>query len=305
MIVTSRDEEPPFHDELVGRGLIIPLGVPGVVGRNNTFEMVLAGVNQHISRTVADDGAEVMHFPPVIPRRLVEQSGFLGSFPHLAGTVFSFEGDDADHAELQAQVAAGGDWSTFLKMTDVALSSAACYPAYPTCRGSLPFAGRLIDLTSYCFRREPSPDPARLQAFRMREHVRLASPEVVLDWRARWIERGASILRALGLAVEVVPASDPFFGRRGKWLAASQRDQKLKLEAVVSITSSERPTAVMSLNYHEDHFASTFGIVTAEGGVAHTACLGFGLERIVLALFQVHGFDPDRWPEPVRHRLWT
>ena len=52
------------------------------------------------------------------------------------------------------------------------------------------------------------------------------------------------------------------------------------------ITSAEKPTAVVSTNYHLDHFGVPFGIKTADGAVAHSACVGFGLERIALALFK-------------------
>ena len=45
------------------------------------------------------------------------------------------------------------------------------------------------------------------------------------------------------------------------------------------------------------------GSTTADGAVAHTACLGFGLERIVLALMQTHGLDPAAWPDEVRGAL--
>jgi hypothetical protein len=38
--------------------------------------------------------------------------------------------------------------------------------------------------------------------------------------------------------------------------------------------------------------------------MAHTACLGFGLERVTLALIKTHGFDPLSWPSAVRSRLW-
>ena len=45
--------------------------------------------------------------------------------------------------------------------------------------------------------------------------------------------------------------------------------------------------------------------------MAHTACVGFGLERIALALYRQHGFDRDTWPSsvrealgPVKLRLW-
>ena len=43
-------------------------------------------------------------------------------------------------------------------------------------------------------------------------------------------------------------------------LAASQRDQKLKFELLVPITSQEKPTACLSFNYHQDHFGSLWGI---------------------------------------------
>ncbi len=64
------------------------------------------------------------------------------------------------------------------------------------------------------------------------------------------------------------------------------------------------PTACASFNHHREHFGSTYGLELAEGGIAHTACLGFGHERIVLALLRTHGLDPEGWPEAVRSELW-
>ena len=86
-------------------------------------------------------------------------------------------------------------------------------------------------------------------------------------------------------------------------LAVNQRDRRLKLEIVVPIASEERPTPIISLNYHEDHFGTAFGIVTADGRPAHTSCVGFGLERMALALFRRHGFDRPAWPAAVRREL--
>jgi hypothetical protein len=47
-----------------------------------------------------------------------------------------------------------------------------------------------------------------------------------------------------------------------------------------------------------------YGLRTADGEVAHTACLGFGLERVVLALLHTHGLDLHAWPAAVRGKLW-
>jgi seryl-tRNA synthetase len=153
------------------------------------------------------------------------------------------------------------------------------------------------------FRHEPSEDPARMQCFHQRELVRLGAPDEVWAWREAWCERGLALLRGLGLAAERDRASDPFFGRGGRMLAANQRVQELKFELLVPIAGDE-PTAVTSFNYHEEHFAEIYGVRLPDGAIAHTACLGFGQERIVLALLRTHGLDPQSWPDEVRGQLW-
>jgi seryl-tRNA synthetase len=139
--------------------------------------------------------------------------------------------------------------------------------------------------------------------FHQREIVRLGEPDTVAAWRDAWRDRSVELLRGAGLDARFDVASDPFFGRSGRLLARSQRAQALKFEVLVQIAGPE-PTAVASFNYHQDHFSSTYGIAMQDGGgPAHTACLGFGLERITLALLRTHGLDLQAWPRPVREKL--
>ena len=294
-----------FRDELVERGILIDSGVPGLYGRGETFESIRRALDALITELSSADGPESMSFPPLIPRRTLETIGYLHSFPHLAGSVFSFEGDEAQALSQGELADRHEDWSGHQTMTELVLVPAACYPVYPAvaARGPLPPGGIVVDAGGgWVFRHEPSEDPARLQMFHQREIVRLGAPDDVLAWRDTWSQRGLELFARLGLAAERDRASDPFFGRSGRMLAANQREQELKFELLVQI-AGEEPTALASFNYHQDHFAAKFGLTLADGGGAHTACLGFGQERIVLALLRNHGLDPDGWPAEVRREL--
>lgn len=303
-MATTQSRAQELHADLVRHKLIVPGGVAGVFRRGAVFEDVVQRFDALVSRVTEKDGAERMFFPPILDRKVFEKSGYLDSFPHLAGAVFSFEGTDAQHQELAARAREGKPWSDLLTMTEIILPPAACYNVYPSCTGVVPDNGRIVDTTNWIFRHEPSPEPTRMQSFRMREVVRVGTGELCLAWRDTWLQRGLALLQSLELPARAAVASDPFFGRAGRLLAQNQTQQELKFEIVIPIISDESPTAVCSFNYHQGHFGEIFDIRTQDGSVAHSACLGFGMERIAMALFETHGMVPAEWPAAVRERLW-
>jgi seryl-tRNA synthetase len=137
----------------------------------------------------------------------------------------------------------------------------------------------------------------------MREFVCMGTDKEVMDFRGRWICQGEELARQLGVQYRIAPASDPFFGRVGKLAAMIQVEQALKFELLIPILSEDQPTACMSFNYHRDHFGTTWGLRTATGEAAHTACVAFGVDRLALALFASHGTDLRSWPVSVREAL--
>jgi seryl-tRNA synthetase len=284
--------------------LFRPSGVDGLHARTARFERVVDGLQGLITRH-REPGVEVLRFPPVMSRRNLEKSGYLHSFPNLLGAVCCLHGNETEIRAAVDRPDEKGGWTASLAATDLVLSPAACYPVYPLAaeRGAVPANGATFDVACDCFRHEPSRNIDRMQSFRMREYVFIGAPEQVTAFRARWIERAQGIARQLGLTHQLAGASDPFFGRVGKIMAVSQMEQALKLEMLIPVRSAEEPTACMSFNCHRDHFGATWGLRCADGAVAHTGCVAFGIDRLALALFAQHGLDLNKWPRSVRTAL--
>lgn len=289
---------------LLAAGVLADLGAPGMFGFGAEFTRAFDALDALYVATFAHLNAEVWRFPPVEPKAVFEGTGYVASFPQLTGSVGVFGGGTAEHAELLRVRADGGRWEDLLEPSGLMLGPAACHPLYAVIGGTLPEGGRSYDVLGSCFRHEPSPDPMRMQAFRMHEFVHAGTEASALAHRDAAVPLLLAMLGSLGLGVAAVPANDPFFGRTGKILASSQRDGSLKFEVVTEVYGDhEPPTAIASANYHEDHFASAFGIRDADGQVARTSCVGLGMERTLLALFARHGMTIAQWPESVRSAL--
>jgi len=294
-----------FRAQLVSEGLLVRTGVDGLYGRSGVFEDIIEGIDRVVVAAGAEQRADRYRFSPVFPRADFDRTDYLASFPDLTGSIHTFVGSEREHADILAKHAEGGSWGDLLTQSEVMLASAACHPAYPMLSGELPAGGRRLDIYGYCFRHEPSIDPARMQAFRQHEFVFVGPAADAVTHREYWVERGMDVLSRLRLPAAAEVANDPFFGRVGRMLAANQREESLKVELVVHLYDGLGDgTAVVSCNCHLDHFGKNFEIYTNDGEVAHSACVGFGMERLALALLKHHGLDIAIWPASVREALW-
>jgi seryl-tRNA synthetase len=303
---TPSAPESVAHDPLqhIGAAIFHRLGVDGVYARTGVYENIVERLDAYIS-SLRDPAAEILRFPPVMSRHQLEKSGYLKSFPNLLGCVCALHGTDAEIRAAADSYDTGGDWTKSLEAADLVLSPAACYPTYPlvAARGPLPAGGLIFDVHATCFRREPSKSLNRLQTFRMREFVRIGQPDQITQFRDSWMERADKFANDLGLPSTLDVANDPFFGRVGQVMAAMQRQNALKFELLIPYYAGATPTACMSFNNHKEHFGEVWGIKSADGELAHTSCVAFGMDRLAVAMFCIHGVNVASWPAPVRRTL--
>jgi seryl-tRNA synthetase len=77
----------------------------------------------------------------------------------------------------------------------------------------------------------------------------------------------------------------------------------LKFELLIPVISAEKPTACMSFNYHQDHFGAIWDLKSDTGATCHTGCVAFGMDRLAVAMFAVHGLKIENWPAGVKSAL--
>ncbi|AKU98692.1 Archaeal seryl-tRNA synthetase-related sequence [Labilithrix luteola] len=249
--------------------------------------------------------AEDEDHPALLDTEVLVRCGYFRSFPHSVCFASHFV-EDFDAIESFRAANAESDTlavpePSALTHSDAVLRPAVCLPVYRELEGaSLPPGGITITTSGKAFRYESRNMAGlkRLWDFSMREIVFVGSAEDVEGQRTRMIEAVTSLMDAWDLGGRLVAASDPFFATVRGAKALWQRSRAAKYEMMVE--AGPEAIAAGSINFAGTLFGDAFGIRTNEGEIATTACVGFGLERLVLALFSQHGFARERWPGVLR-----
>jgi seryl-tRNA synthetase len=140
----------------------------------------------------------------------------------------------------------------------------------------------------------------RLWSFLLREIVYIGDFGAVRRFRDGMLTRMSDLARDLGLPAMVMSANDPFFSKDRGDLTTYQTSLDLKYELCGRLAGTDAGLAVGSVNLHNQHFGTSFGIKLADGTPASSACVGFGLDRWARWLLPHIGADPRNWPEVLR-----
>ena len=191
------------------------------------------------------------------------------------------------------------------------LNPAACFPCYEAYEGKkIGPEGRILTWTGRVFRYELQNITGldRLWEFNVRELVFLGSDAFVLEKRVEAMKIVAELAKEWDLDCFVETATDPFFATVYAAKKFWQQTLDVKYEIWLGVepapNGSPRTIAAGSINLHGPFFGDRFKIADEDGEPISSGCVGFGLERWVLALFAQNGFDPANWPESLRSRVF-
>jgi hypothetical protein len=129
----------------------------------------------------------------------------------------------------------------------------------------------------------------------MREIVFLGDEQGAQDFQHFSLELFQKILECFDLHGRIARANDSFFISNYSRLRLMQLLGSEKFEAQVLLPETNAEIATGSFNHHRQFFSRRFGF-SCSGAPAVTACVGFGLERLVYALFCRHGIESTKLP---------
>jgi seryl-tRNA synthetase len=179
-----------------------------------------------------------------------------------------------------------------------ALIPAACLPVYVNLKGkNLKKDFLAITVKSRVFRNESAyANIYRMREFDMREIIFCGEKEAVQNSLIQAQESIRSLAAGLDLTFSLNLSHDDFYGTNAKFNALYQLFTRSKVELRAFSASIQKFVPIASFNYHGLHFSRTFQIRTSRG-LAHTGCVGFGLQRWALIFLETHGFNRKKWPQ--------
>lgn len=296
--------------ELQALGVVHEMG-PGAIATAPPFTTVLNALDARIRGiAVARFGGLEVRYPTLISTYSLRRGGYLRSFPQFVMSASQLRVDLDVYQHFVSDLTEAGEPGPVFDRHSVhsgyCLPPTMCFHTYHQLSGQS-LSGTLCVVTSrgksFRFESGYRRSLERLWDFTIREVVFVGEAATVARQREDFLTASCALADEWGLAGHVESADDPFFaGASVPERALAQRLGKLKYELRAPVEQG-RTVSVASFNLHGTTFGDSYHIRLPNGEVAHTACVGFGLERLTFALFCQHGAKTEQWPLQLRAAL--
>jgi len=240
-------------------------------------------------------------YPVLLPVDSYKKTGYLNNSPQYA--IFCCTAYENIHTLNKLNNSVGTEKvERLLKLPEYALSPSACFHTYIEYQNKILPAKNIFTFTQSVFRNEGRfnyTDVGRLKDYHVREIVIVGNQEYVSQIRRAILDKTIEFLKELDLCGEVIVASDPFIMPKMQKYKKMQLIEETKYEMRLNY-NVDKKISVASFNLHGTAFTYPFNIKAegCEGTV--TGCVGYGLERWIIAFISQYGNEPDKWPNAVK-----
>lgn len=275
---------------------------PGVFTFQGNYGLVIRALDNFFRNYALSIGAEEQLYPPTVMTKNMLKNGYLKSFPHHVLFVSGVYRDIENVSLLEHQTSDGVNIDpSYLDKPDQMLAPTVCYRCFEAMSNTKFENIALFTGTAHCNRNEGfiDDDLTRLQSFLMREIVFMGTPPEVESIRQKIVSHSREVVGEWGLSAKLTTASDPFFAVDAKSKRSYQTLMNLKYELQFHLPYNDKWLSCVSFNNHQSSLVTPYNISGASDEMT-SGCVGYGFDRLALAIFAQHGEDIHKWPLALR-----
>lgn len=248
-------------------------------------------------------GAETEHYPTMLPLEKYKKTGYLKTSPQYS--IFCCNAIEDMTLINNLQNSSPNVLSSLLSEPQTALSPAACFHTYCCHENQILEKEKIYTFNQSVFRNEGRfnwNDFGRLKDYHVREIVFVGSEDFVLSKRKEVMNVVIAFLKEIMIDSSILVANDPFILPQMQKYKKIQIKEQSKFELLLKY-SFNKSIAAASFNFHGSAFTFPFNIKISNIDKPVTGCVGFGLERWVLAFVAQFGWDVRKWPKNIQDYL--
>lgn len=191
--------------------------------------------------------------------------------------------------------------SMYVEDSNAVLSPSACFHVYERYKDTVFKDNTSLTFLQNVFRNEKDKNNefGRLRDYHVREIVFVGSEEYVDTSINRMINQTSRFMVELGLKGDIESATDLFITPNMNRYKLIQMHNKSKYELRLEYNNN-RDISVASFNRHGKTFSHTFNIGVSGVENVVSGCIGYGIERFVMAFLSQYGCNVENMPKCVR-----
>ncbi len=277
---------------------------PGMIGLSKKALFLYKYFDQRFTQfalQIKDNYCYEKQYPVLLPLGSYKKTGYLNNSPQYSIFCCCAHENISELEKVSDSVEKGGIKS-LLHSPQYALSPSACFHTYIEYENQLLPHMSTITFAQSVFRNEGRfnfNEFGRLRDYHVREIVFIGDEDYVANRRKIIMEYAIEFVRQLDLAGNLVSASDPFIMPKIQKYKKMQIMESSKYELRLQC-ERDKYISVASFNLHGTAFTYPFNIKVENCDETVTGCIGFGLERWILAFLSQYGEIIENWPEMVR-----
>lgn len=300
-IIYEKSERVDYHTDIMdSEQLFVKFG-QGMYGLKENAKRLYELFGSWFAKIGHDMGGEEKSYPVLLPVDDYQNTGYIRQSPQYAMFCSNLV-EDMQVLEQADEHVKNGSIKEIVKEPVLALSPSACFHTYIEYKQQILEAPKVVTFTQSVFRNEGRlnyDEVGRLRDYHVREIVFLGDEEFVRDSIHTVMDKAKQVMERLGLDGTIERASDPFIMPKMQKYKKIQIVDCNKYELRLH-TSKEKKISVASFNQHGTAFTYPFNIRVRGCENSVTGCVGFGVERWVIAFLSQYGENESNWPKDVK-----